>query len=184
MSDEDRIRWDRRYADRDVVSLDDVALPAAFQPFAQDFPAAGRALDLGCGRGGAAVWLAQRGLEVWGYDVSPVAIAQARELAEQCGAAASCHFEIVDLDDGLPAGPTVDVLICSRFRDGRLDRPIVDRLAVGGLLAISALSEVGTAPGPFRVKAGELRQAFEDLDVIAAQEANGEAWLLAHRLRP
>jgi len=181
VSDEDRLRWDRRYTDRDAGSDEDVALPAVFRPFAEIFPAAGNALDLACGRGGAAVWLAQRGLDVLGCDVSPVAVRQARRLAELGGVADRCHFEIADLDDGLPAGPSADVLICNRFRDGRLDGPIVERLAGGGLLAISALSEVGGTPGSFRVKAGELRLAFEGLELVAAREANGGAWLLARR---
>lgn len=184
MSDEDRVRWDRRYADRDVGSTDDVALPSAFQPYCDKFPDAGRALDLGCGSGGVAVWLAQRGLEVRGYDVSAVAITQARELSERCGVASLCRFERVDLDDGLPAGPRVNVVICNRFRDRRLDRAIVARLIDGGLLAISALSEVGAEPGRFRAKAGELRRAFNDLDMIAEREGDGEAWLLARRLGP
>ncbi len=181
MSDEDRVRWDRRYADHDVVSDEDVVLPVVFRPFAEIFPTAGRALDLACGRGGAAVWLAQRGLEVLGCDVSPVAVTQARRLAEFGGVADRCHFEIVDLDNGLPAGPLVDVLICNRFRNGRLDGPIVERIAGRGLLAISAFSEVGGTPGPYRVKAGELRLAFEGLELVAAREANGDAWLVARR---
>jgi len=181
VSDEDRVRWDRRYAAHDVLSVDDVALPAVFQPFTETFPTAGRALDLACGRGGVAVWLAQRGLDVWGYDVSPVAVTQARKLAELGGVAVRCHFEIVDLDDGLPAGLPADVLICNRFRDVRLDGPILERLADGGLLAISILSEVGASAGPFRSRAGELGQAFDGLAVVAAREGDGEAWLLARR---
>jgi hypothetical protein len=55
----------------------------------------------------------------------------------------------------------------------------VQRLAPGGLLAITALSEVGAASGPFRVGPGELRAAFAELDLIAASEGQGEAWLLA-----
>ena len=159
----------------------DIGLPPVFRPFAEMFPASGRALDLACGRGGAAVWLARRGLDVWGCDVSPVAVAQAQEVADLGGVSHRCRFETVDLDDGLPAGLPVDVLICNRFRDRRLDRPVIERLAAGGLLAICVLSEAGGTPGPFRVRAGELRSAFSGLEVIAAAEANGQAWLLARR---
>ena len=38
----------------------------------------GRALDIGCGSGGNAVWLAERGWQVTGVDFSDVAIEQAR----------------------------------------------------------------------------------------------------------
>jgi SAM-dependent methyltransferase len=118
-------------------------------------------------------------LDVLGVDVSAVAIEQARALAASAGVAQRCRFDTVDLDHGLPPGPPVDVVLCHRFRDRRLDRAIIDRLAPGGLLAISVLSEVGGAPGPFRATAGELPAAFAALDPVAAGEGDGQAWLLA-----
>lgn len=154
-------------------------MPAVFAAYQDLFPSTGRALDLACGQGGASVWLARRGLDVLGVDVSPVAIGRARELASGNGVGARCRFEVADLDDGMPAGPPVDVILCHKFRDRRLDAAIVERLAPGGLLAISALSEVGAKPGPFRVRAGELPAAFASLEQIAAEEGDGEAFLLA-----
>ncbi|WP_458316599.1 class I SAM-dependent methyltransferase [Mycolicibacterium brisbanense] len=179
MSEQDRVRWDTRHA---MSAADpESGLPPVFAPFESAFPDTGTALDLACGRGGGSVWLARRGLQVWGIDVSAVAIAQARAAAVGAGVAARCRFDVVDLDDGLPAGPPVDVIFCHRFRDARLDRALVDRLAPGGLLAISVLSEVGSSPGPYRARPGELTAAFADLEVIAAGEGDGEAWLLGRR---
>jgi SAM-dependent methyltransferase len=138
-------------------------------------------MELACGLGRGAVWLARRGLDCWGIDVSGVAVGLARELAERNGVADRCRFDVVDLDDGLPAGPPVDVVLCHRFRDARLDRAIIERLAPGGVLAIAVLSEVGVGPGPFRAAPGELLRAFARLDAIAEGEADGEAWLLARK---
>lgn len=45
----------------------------------------GRALDLGCGEGGDALWLAGQGWTVTGIDIAPTAIARAREAAEAAG---------------------------------------------------------------------------------------------------
>lgn len=181
MSDADRVRWDDRYARSAAPVGATVALPPRLAAYAEAFPHAGCALDLASGQGGAAVWLAGRGLDVLGVDVSPVAIAQATEAAAVAGVAARCRFAVWDLDAGLPAGPPADVVVCHRFRDARLDRAIVARLAPGGLLAVVALSEVGAAPGRFRVAPGALRAAFADLDLVAAGEGDGEAWLLARR---
>lgn len=181
MSDQDRSRWDAKYAGRALPAPEAIGPAAVFAPFAQEFPTGGQALDIACGPGTAAVWLAGRGLQVTGYDVSPVAIEQARALAMRSGSAATCRFEVVDLDEGLPAGPPADVVYCARFRDPRLDTPMVERLAPGGLLAVTALSEVGGAAGRFRAAPGELRAAFADLEVIADGEADGLAWLLARR---
>jgi len=112
-------------------------------------------------------------------DISSVAISQARDLARRSGVGDRCRFDVVNLDDGLPAGPPVDVIFCHKFRDRRLDDAIIGRLAPGGLLAIAVLSEVGAAPGPFRAVPGELAAAFAGLDQIAGGEDQGYAWLLA-----
>ncbi len=184
MSDDDRLRWDRRYAERPPVTDDDVGLPALFRPYTDEFPLRGNALDLACGLGAAAVWLALRGLYVHGVDVSPVAIEAARGLARHWQVDRHCRFDVADLDAGLPAEPPADVVICNKFRDPGLDAAIVERLAPGGLLAISVLSEVGAVAAPFRARAGELREAFEEsgaLTVIACHEGDGQAWLIARR---
>ncbi|UXA04540.1 class I SAM-dependent methyltransferase [Mycobacterium sp. SMC-2] len=179
MAEADRQRWDERYAEKAPPTVEAVGPPEFLAPYLELLPVAGRALDLACGPGLAAVWLAMRGLEVEGVDVSPVAIAQARDLAHRAGVGDRCRFEVLDLDDGLPAGAPVDLILCHRFRDRRLDHAIIERLAPGGLLAMAVLSEVGAAPGPFRAVAGELPAAFADLDPVAAGEGGGCAWVLA-----
>jgi SAM-dependent methyltransferase len=179
MAEADRRRWDERYAAHGPPAVTAIEPPGILARHADLFPAAGRALDLACGQGHGAVWLARRGLDVRGFDVSAVAIGQARELARRAGVGDRCRFEVVDLDDGLPPGPPVDVILCHNFRDRRLDRSIIERLAPGGLLAVAALSEVGAAPGPFRAAPGELPAAFAGLEVVDAGEGDGHAWLLA-----
>ncbi|MGO9153809.1 class I SAM-dependent methyltransferase [Mycobacterium sp.] len=179
MTGEDRHRWDERYASEEPASVAAVEPPSVLAAYADMFPTSGKALDLACGRGLGSVWLARRGLDVFGIDISSVAINQARDLARRSRVEDRCRFEVVDLDKGLPPGAPVDVILCHKFRDRRLDRAIVERLAPGGLLAIAVLSEVDASPGPFRAAAGELPAAFADLNLVAAGEANGYAWLLA-----
>lgn len=179
MAEGDRRRWDERYTAQGPPPLSAVEPPNILARHADLFPTAGRALDLACGQGAGAVWLARRGLDVWGFDISPVAVGRARDLARRSGVDDRCHFGVADLDDGLPAGPPADVILCHRFRDRGLDRAIGERLAPGGLLAIAVLSEVGAAPGPFRAAPGELPAAFAELTPVAAGEGRGHAWLLA-----
>ncbi len=182
MTEEDRLRWDGRYESLGPAPVGAVEPPSFLAPHADVFPTSGQALDLACGQGLSAVWLARRGLQVWGLDISAVAIGHARDLARRSGVGDRCRFDVFDLDDGLPAGPTVDVIVCSKFRDRRLDQALIERLAPGGLLAIAVLSEVGAAPGPFRATPGELSAAFAELDLVAAGEGQGSAWLLARAL--
>jgi SAM-dependent methyltransferase len=179
MADGDRRHWDERYTSHGSPALSAVEPPDVLAPHADAFPTSGRALDLACGQGLGAVWLEGRGLDVSGFDISPVAIGQARDLARRAGVGDRCRFDVADLDDGLPPGPPADVVLCHAFRDRRLDRAIIERLAPGGLLAIAVLSEVGAAPGPFRAAPGELSAAFAALDEIVAGEGDGRAWLLA-----
>src|SRR4051794_8575714 len=77
--------WDTRYSERDGAMWSGrpngrlVAEVAGLTP--------GRALDVGCGEGADAIWLAQNGWTVTAIDVSDVAIIRAREAAELVGAA-------------------------------------------------------------------------------------------------
>jgi thioredoxin reductase len=69
----------------------------------------GRALDLGCGAGADAIWLAQEGWAVTGVDISSAALAQAATAAEAAGVADRVDWLQRDLDggppsDGLPEG--------------------------------------------------------------------------------
>jgi len=111
--------------------------------------------------------------------VSSVAVDVATAAARRLDLADRCRFVVADLDDGLPDTPPVDLIMCHRFRNPTLYEPMVARLAVGGVLAIAVLSEVGSAPGRFRAVPGELREAFGDrLDVLVDSEGAGTAVLI------
>ena len=176
MSDADRLRWDAQYADSVPARVE---LPTVFADHADEFPIAGWALDLACGQGGTAVWLARRGIQVLGVDISPVAIGRARQLAASNQVDDRCRFSVDDLDGGLPPGEPVDAIVCHRFRAPHLYPAMIERLAPRGMVAISVLSEVGASPGNYRASAGELTAAFADLDMIAEGEGDGVAWLIA-----
>src|SRR5262249_16620848 len=55
-------------------------------------------IDFGCGEGVNALYLARRGFRVTGVDVSPAAIARAREIAAQAGVSVQYHVgDVLDL---------------------------------------------------------------------------------------
>lgn len=175
MAVSDRERWDRRHA---AVASPVPMPPDALRDRVDLLPSGGRALDLACGSGQVAVWLAQRGFDVDAVDVSPVALAAGAELAMAHGV--TVHWTESDLDDGLPAG-RYDVIVCQRFRDPDLYPALGDALRPGGLLVMTVLSEVGDEGGRFRAVPGELLAAFGELDVLHHDERDGEATLLARR---
>ena len=68
----------------------------------------GRVLDVGCGAGGLAVALAERGWDVLGIDLAPKAIAAARAVAAERGV--SAQFETADASTWTPRG-TYDLIV-------------------------------------------------------------------------
>jgi SAM-dependent methyltransferase len=98
--------WDRKYAERELLwgAEPNRVLVAEVG----DLPP-GRALDLACGEGRNAVWLATRGWEVVGVDFSPVALARARERAEREGVRAT--FVEADLLEYLPEPAAFDLVL-------------------------------------------------------------------------
>lgn len=178
MTEELRQHWDERYRQLGPSPGGPIAAPPLFAAFEQLFPSHGSALDVACGRGRGSAWLANRGLTVHGFDISPVAIDLARTYAHQSGVSSRCRFDVHDLSHGLPPGHPVDLVICYLFREATIDQDMIDRLNPGGMLAVACLSEVGHGPGRFRAAPGELRTAFAELELLESGEENGHAWFV------
>lgn len=181
MAEDARQHWDQRYTEAGIAPVGEPSPLPLFADVADAFPSAGSALEVACGRGRGAVWLASRGMTVWGVDVSPVAVDLATQLAELSGFGDQCRFDVHDLDGGLPAGEPVDLVLCHLFREADIDQAMIDRLKPGGILAVACLSEVGHGPGRFRAAPGELVEAFGELHLIEAGEADGHAWYVGRR---
>ncbi len=146
-----------------------------------------RALDLACGAGRDAVFLAQHGFEVEGWDHAPEALEGARALARRHGV--SLRTEIRDLEQpGLepPARP-FDLIVCFRF----LHRPLfpwMERaLAPGGWLVYETY-RVGQerfgrpVRAHFLLARDELARAFPTLETIRYEERDPEAGPVSARL--
>lgn len=129
------------------------------------------ALELGCGTGANAVWLANMRFRVTAADISAHAVEQARQRAARAGAAVEFHVADV-FADGLPGGPFDFVFDRGCFHS--FDEPgrrahfaavVHARLAEGALW----LSLIGSKDGPDREKgpprwmAAEIAGAVEPL---------------------
>ncbi len=179
MAASDRECWDARHV---AVAAGEPMAPGALRGREDLLPAPGPALDLACGRGAVAVWLALRGFAVDALDVSEAGLRGGAELARRHGVADRVRWVRTDLDDGLPGRPAgYDVVVCQRFRDPALYPALAASLRPGGLLVVTVLSEVGDRGGRFRAPPGELLGAFGDLEVLDHVEGDGEASLLARR---
>ena len=74
--------WDARYRGAEQVWSGDANAALVAEV---DGLSPGRALDVGCGEGADAIWLAGRGWQVTALDVSQVALQRARAAAQQAG---------------------------------------------------------------------------------------------------
>ena len=83
--------------------------------------APGRALDLGCGEGGDAIWLARQGWTVTGTDISARALEIAARHAAEAGLDGTIAWERHDLATSLPAGPFD--LVTSAFLHSPVELP-------------------------------------------------------------
>lgn len=116
----DAASWDERYRERDLVWS---AEPNAFvADEVIDLPP-GRALDLACGEGRNAIWLAERGWQVQAVDFSQVAISKARQLGESRGAEVS--WVVADLVQEPPALEPADLVVVAYLQ---LPRPQLTRV--------------------------------------------------------
>jgi SAM-dependent methyltransferase len=168
-------------------------------------PCRGHAIDLACGAGRNAVYLALRGAvdrlperAVRGVDVLPDALEQARRLRRASGCpSARVRFHCADLTAprtvrSLLRPGRFSIAICFRYLDRALLRSIASALASGGMLVYETFlvkqREVHGKPAnpAFLLEPGELRGAFPGLEVLRYREgedATGSftASLLARR---
>lgn len=98
--------WDRRYAETDLMWS---AGPNATVRELVSGMHPGRALDLACGEGRNALWLAANGWEVTGVDFSQVAVGRAARLATERGLRA--RFVRADLSHRVPPAGSADLVL-------------------------------------------------------------------------
>ena len=98
--------WDRRYASTENLWS---SRPNRFLVAEVEHLEPGRAIDLACGEGQNAIWLATRGWDVTGIDYSQVAIAKARSRAER--ESVTVRFACADLVEYEPETGSYDLAL-------------------------------------------------------------------------
>jgi thioredoxin reductase/SAM-dependent methyltransferase len=107
---------------------------------AADLPA-GRALDVGAGEGADSVWLAQRGWQVDGVDISRTALERAAQHAHEAGVHARTTWVAADVTDWEPEAGAYDLVTAQYMHLPREQRRtlfarLANAVAPGGRLLI------------------------------------------------
>lgn len=153
--------WNRRYRSRDEINDE----PAPMLVHAASSLNPGRALDLACGAGRNAIWLARRGWDVVALDGAGEAIRLVRELEPRVDA------RVVDLEVGTPL-PFEDSsfdLVTNLYYLHRPLFPEIRRVVRPEGLVVIAIRMRGLNPR-FCVAAGELRQEFAGWTMVREEE--------------
>jgi SAM-dependent methyltransferase len=191
--------WDEAYASSAPAPWDIGRPQPAFVRLADSGLLCGKVLDAGCGTGEHTLLAAAHGADAAGVDISPRAIAQAREKA--AGRGLAVRFEVADALNLGQLGMAFDTVIDSGlfhvFDDqGRVQyvTSLASVLQSGGTCYLMCFSDRQPGNfGPRRVRQDELTTAFGDgwtiTDIAAGTfEINpglgtttAEAWLATIR---
>jgi len=170
----DSQRWNDRYAagnPNPEFVPDDLLVQHA-----QLFGNCGVALDVACGVGHNALYLARRGCEVFAIDASLTALRYCRRAAraEYLGVYPIC----ADLDRFPLPARNFDVILVSRFLNRALIPQLKQALIPGGLLLYQTfnVNRLRTHPDfrrQFLLERGELVHLFADFDLLDTNDGAG-----------
>ena len=172
MSEEERATWDQRYRDG---SYQPRSAPLSLLEQMIDRLPRGRALDVACGGGRNALFLAAHGYEVEAVDGSPEALRLAEEQARARGLAV--RWTEADLDDYAPPQTGYAVIVNCFYLNRPLLSRLTDALADDGYIFIEQhLRTFLPVPGnrEWRLEPNELLRTFSGLRVVRYEEAVGK----------
>jgi tellurite methyltransferase len=135
-----------------------------------------RAMDVACGSGRDAVFLALQGYDVLAIDLLPDALDRAADLARRNNVAVMTHAMDVEAGPALPPG-SFDLVTVFRFLYRPLFPLLRNAVAPGGFLVYETFHERNsdTGLGPKNpahlLKTGELASAFAGIEVLICRDA-------------
>ncbi len=168
--------WNRRYAD---ATLPPPEAAWVLREHAHLLPARGEALDLACGRGGSALFLARHGLTVHAWDSAAVAIEALRAHAAEEGL--NLHAEVRDVIAAPPEAERFDLIVVSHFLHRALFPDLFAALRPGGLLFYQTFTaahpeKVPTLSNPaYVLHANELLRLCSPLHLVFYREEGAQA---------
>jgi SAM-dependent methyltransferase len=157
--------WDERH--RNAPERDDatpvplvIATASAMKP--------GGALDLACGAGRNALWLAEHGWSVTAVDGSPAAIERVRSCAASRGVNVNAQVANLEKSEYTIEPAHWDLIVISYYLQRDLFDPAKRGVVPGGVLAAIVL----LGEGRFSLRTGELRAYFSGWEILHDREGN------------
>lgn len=180
MSQSDRDKWNKRYREGEYSTRKHAsALLESWLPRLQVDSTPGQGLDVGCGLGRNAVYLARRGWQMVAVDISDVGLGKLERTAAAEGLSITCVQKDLETGPLDPADPVLsgpyDLVIMIRYTNLPLIETLKTAMRPGGYLIVEEhlvtdAEVVGPKSEKFRVSAGALRRTAQGLDVLDYRE--------------
>ena len=167
--------WDERYrsGERRAEDLDAAATPLLVEAAKKLVP--GTALDLACGTGRNALWLAKQGWSVTAVDGSPVAVEILRSRASEQGLAMNASVADLEKSEFRIVPSTWNLIAICYYLQSDLFEPAKQGIVPGGILiSIVHVAEPGEEATSHRLKPGDLQCYFKGWEILHCREGKPE----------
>lgn len=175
-SGKDKVRWNKKYSQETYLFG---KTPVHFLQENLILLPKGKALDIAIGEGRNGVYLATKGFDVTGLDISEEGLKKAHMLAKEHDVTIATM--VVDLEDYQLPSNTYDLIICTYYLQRELFPKMIKALKPGGMVLIETYTlehqkyQAGF-PKPYLLKPNELLHHFSDLTILRYQvQDNGRA---------
>jgi len=172
MALDDRARWDAKHAAEQTTQKPSSFLKEIFEGHSWPLPK-GRALDIATGKGRNAIFLAERGFQVVGIDISPVALDMARRAGKEKSLAIDWQEEDLERIE-LPTSH-YDLVLNFNYLQRSLVPEIKKTLKPSGWVIFETYlidqSKAGDPISPdYLLRHNELQDCFRDFRVLYYRE--------------
>lgn len=167
---DDARKWNEKYRQSEYKDLIPVKVLLENQHL---LPSSGRALDLACGRGANALFLAERGLETHAWDISDVVITQLDQKASELKLQLNAQQR--DVVSQPPEPDSFDVMVVSRFLERKITPTLIAALRRDGLVFYQTFirektNDTGPKNPDYRLDNNELLELFHPLHIVYYRE--------------
>lgn len=165
-----RTKWDNRWREKSGHPSE----PDGWLLKVRDLLPTGRALDVACGQGRNALYLAEQGMSVTAVDLSEEALSQLRQEATTRNLDIRTFRVDLEADPAFP-DEVFDLVVVFFY----LHRPLLPLLRKmvrpGGIILLRSFSSAGPFPGgpsnpDFVLHPGELLEEFADWEILLHEE--------------
>jgi len=170
LADDPRARWNARWRER----REEIGAPDVWLLQIRPLLLPGTALDIGCGRGDNALYLAEEGWAVTAIDISEEAIAQLRHQAARRRLTIDTIRADLESSPRLPSG-AFDLVLQFFYLHRPLFPALRNAVRPGGMIAIRTFSSAGPFSPPtvdptFVFQPGELGGEFSGWEILIHEE--------------